>query len=91
MVDDVLDFLLVNETEIKSQLKGNLERLIKNKGVFLPFEYKERFVDQVDKDLTNIISTVFKINVEESRVLLEDDKINKFLKHGFYDDFRYIG
>lgn len=91
MTSDILDFLLVNHIEIKTTIKPNVEKIIKNKSLFLPFEYKERLKEQVDKKLTEFLMTKFELNIEDTMVILDDDKLKPLLDNYFYDDFKYIG
>lgn len=91
MTTEVIDFLLLNHIEIKATIKPNLDRIIKNKTLFLPFEYKERIKEQVNKHLTSFLMDKFDLNIEDAMVTLDDDKLQPLLDNYYYDDFKYLG
>jgi hypothetical protein len=87
---ELFDYLLNNRVELLRQIKPEIESILKNREMFLAFEFKDRMKEEVDKILISLIINLFKnTNIEEIKILLESDKVSTALEYLFYDFKEY--
>lgn len=86
---ELFDYLLNNRVELLRHIQPHISNILNNKDLFLPFEFKDRMKDEVNKVLISLIIDTFKTNFEETKILLESDKISTALEYLFYDDKEY--
>ncbi len=88
-INDVFDFLLDNRDELIKIINPEVKKTIKNKEIYLPFEYEDTLKEQVNNTLKTILMDSFNLNIEDYMVLLSDTKIKTALETLYYDENQY--